>query len=421
VAFAVPHVRLGEEVGAAVVLREDATVTAAQLRVFVGERLASYKVPRRVVVVDEVPRGPSGKFERRTMATRLGLDGARRAPAVLPADPTETDVAAIWQRVLGTDEYPSVDVDFFDVGGDSLHATELLLEIEATFGRHLPATIFFTGATVRGMASELRAPTAFESDATVVPVQPSGSRPPLFCLLRGGSIVTIRHFAKTLGPDQPVYGLWVPWMHGPPDAAGSVEDIAAACVQAITRVAPYGPYFLFGHSLGGVVMYDVARQLAAAGHTIGLLVLADSVHHDIVERQYRARRTVRYRARKLFSRRGPSIVAYRIRWALGRAPKPPVRLVPGTDVQLDWAAAMERERRYLPGAAPGPVAVLATSAYVSATGGEDLGWASALVAGYETHRVPGSHDSMIGEPHVHVLAATVADCLARARARVSRT
>src|SRR6185503_974252 len=81
VAFALAHARLGEEVAAAVVLRPGAEVTAPQLRAFTAERLAPYKVPRRVVVVDDIPKGPTGKLQRNGMAALLGLDATtRRAP-----------------------------------------------------------------------------------------------------------------------------------------------------------------------------------------------------------------------------------------------------------------------------------------------------------------------------------------------------
>ena len=269
VAFALPHPRLGEEVGAAVVLRESALATAAELRVFVAERLAPYKVPRRVVVVDAIPRGPSGKLVRTNLAEVLGLTApssdAVALPYIEPRDELELELRGIWQRVLGLDVPPSTDVEFFDLGGDSLHAAELLVDVETSFGRRLSATVFVDDATVRGMAAQVRAPPSDAAFVTVIPVQPTGSKPPLFCLLRAGSIVATRYLASGLGPDQPVYALWIPSMHGPREMAGSVEDIAAAAVEAVRRVQPDGPYFLFGHSFGAIVMYEVAAQLADAG------------------------------------------------------------------------------------------------------------------------------------------------------------
>ena len=73
VAFAMPHDKLGEEVAAAIVLRDGATVTQSALRGFVAERLAGYKVPRRIVFVDEIPKGPSGKAKRVGLADVLGV------------------------------------------------------------------------------------------------------------------------------------------------------------------------------------------------------------------------------------------------------------------------------------------------------------------------------------------------------------
>ena len=161
-AFAIPHNRLGEEVGAAVVLRDGADVTTAQLRIFVGERLAPYKVPRRVVVVEALPRGRTGKIERTNLAATLGLDapaasGREAGVHVDATDDVERELCSIWQRVLDLDVPPSTDREFLELG-DSLNATELLVVVEEAFGRRLPATIFLTGATVQTMAEACGAP-----------------------------------------------------------------------------------------------------------------------------------------------------------------------------------------------------------------------------------------------------------------------
>jgi len=412
-AFAVPHPRLGEEVAAAVVLRPGATVTGPGLRVFVADRLAAWKVPRRVVVVDEIPKGATGKLDRMGLAARLGLSavGGGGSVPVEPADELEERVAAVWQQVLGEDVAPGVESDFFELGGDSLHATELLEEIERSFGRRLPATVFFDGATVRAMADLLRADPQDPHASYVVPVQPRGAEPPLFCVMRAGSVVALRHFARTLGPDQPVYGVWMPAMHGPADAAGTIEDIAATCVALVREVRPDGPYRLFGHSLGALVVYETARQLAAAGETVAFLGLADVLHPDVLRARWAHRHSTRYRLRKLLSRKGPGMIAWRVRQVLGRNPPPPVRYLPGTEAVVDWGAAFARERRYFPGPAPVPFVVFVTATYVAHAQSLDLGWASLMPPGSECVEVPGDHDSMIGEPHVHVLAARLRDCV----------
>jgi thioesterase domain-containing protein len=159
-------------------------------------------------------------------------------------------------------------------------------------------------------------------------------------------------------------------------------------------------------------MYDVARQLTEAGDTVELVALADSVHPSIPQESHERRLRPGYRARKLFSRRAPELVAFRIRRALGRPRPKPVQFVPGSDVPADWPAALARERAYEAGPARWPVAILATEAYLTLAGAADLGWAPVLDA-WEARTVPGDHYSMIGEPYVHVLAATLGECLGR--------
>jgi acyl-CoA synthetase (AMP-forming)/AMP-acid ligase II len=73
VTFALPHPKLGEEVAAAVVLREGAEADEARIRGFAGERLAAFKVPRRVVILEEIPKGATGKLQRIGLAEKLGL------------------------------------------------------------------------------------------------------------------------------------------------------------------------------------------------------------------------------------------------------------------------------------------------------------------------------------------------------------
>jgi len=423
VAFGVPHPRLGEEVAAAVVLRDGATVTGPQLRVFAAQQLASWKVPRRVVVLDEIPRGATGKLDRLGLPARLGLasaGGAHAAPAVPPADDTERALAAVWQDVLGDDALPSVTADFFELGGDSLHANELLEAIESAFGRRLPATVFLTHATIRLMADLLRGQhtTGTSTEPAVVPIQPGGTRPPLFGLMRAGSVVTLRHLAATLGPDQPLYGLWVPAMHTTADAGWSVEEIAATCTALVRDTQATGPYFLFGHSMGGVVCFELARRLHALGEPVDLLVLADAVNPALLRDRYRAHRTTRYRLRKLFSRKGPGVIAHRVRRVFGAETPPPREYLAGTEVLADLDAALARERAYHPGPAVGPVAVMATRAYIDWTRDSSLGWAPLLAEGWTEIEVPGDHDTMIGEPHVHVLAARLGEVLERAQAGI---
>ena len=157
VAFALPDPRLGEDVAAAVVLRPGATASARDLRGFVAGRLAEFKVPSRVIFVDELPKGPTGKLQRIGLAEKLGLGPVGPAPApqraafVAPRTPVEEAVAAVWTQVLRIGRV-GVHDRFLDLGGDSLLAMMLLSRIRESLQLEISLTEFFDAPTVADQA-----------------------------------------------------------------------------------------------------------------------------------------------------------------------------------------------------------------------------------------------------------------------------
>jgi acyl-CoA synthetase (AMP-forming)/AMP-acid ligase II/acyl carrier protein len=137
VTFAIPHDTLGEEVAAAVVLREQAAVGVRDLQEFTATRLAEFKVPRRVIIVEELPTGSTGKVQRVGLAEKLGLTvaGAANGTAqyTAPRTPIERSLADIWGQVLSL-EGVSIDDNFFDLGGHSVLAVEVVKRIEKKLG-----------------------------------------------------------------------------------------------------------------------------------------------------------------------------------------------------------------------------------------------------------------------------------------------
>jgi oxalate---CoA ligase len=157
VTFAMPDDRLGEEVAAAVVLESGADVDEAALQDFAAQTLAPFKVPRTIVLADEIPKGPTGKVQRIGLAERLGVsarpaDGAGgRAPRTEP----ERLVASVWSDVLGVPSV-AVDDDFFALGGDSILGAEAVSRLRELTGRDdLPLVSIVRAPTVAGMVREL--------------------------------------------------------------------------------------------------------------------------------------------------------------------------------------------------------------------------------------------------------------------------
>jgi acyl-CoA synthetase (AMP-forming)/AMP-acid ligase II/acyl carrier protein len=150
-AYAVPHPRLGEDVAAAVILRPDAKVTPDALREFLSDKLAAFKIPRRIVVVDQLPKGISGKVQRKRLSEMM--NGSTEGPAPVE-NQLHSDLIQIWKKVLKTDVI-SVDDDFFEKGGDSLLAMDVSTELERLTGKAQPEAILFDAPTIRELAKLL--------------------------------------------------------------------------------------------------------------------------------------------------------------------------------------------------------------------------------------------------------------------------
>ena len=162
VTFAVPDARLREEIAAAVVLRQDAVATERDIRQFVARRLADFKVPRRVFIVEDLPTGPIGKLQRIGLAETLGLVAPEPAPPTRHIDspahhtPVEEMLVGLWTQVLGLADV-GVQDDFFQVGGDSLLATQLLSRVRDVMHAEVPLLTFSEAPTVASLALHIEA------------------------------------------------------------------------------------------------------------------------------------------------------------------------------------------------------------------------------------------------------------------------
>jgi oxalate---CoA ligase len=153
VAFGVPHPTLGEDVAAAVVLRPEASLGEAELREFLFARLADFKVPSQVVVLDRIPKGPTGKIQRIGLAEKLAdrLQGGAYVP---PRTALEAVVAAVYAEVLSIDRVGTLD-NFFSLGGDSLKATQVVSRLQAVLPVSIPIVTVFRKASVSELADAL--------------------------------------------------------------------------------------------------------------------------------------------------------------------------------------------------------------------------------------------------------------------------
>jgi thioesterase domain-containing protein len=164
-----------------------------------------------------------------------------------------------------------MDDDFFDLGGDSLQSIILLAKIEDTLHQKLPLGVLYEAPTIARLAARLGDPDSLLAPL-VLTIQPSGSRPPFFCV---GAFALFRPLAHKLGFDQPFLGVPLPGARDLTPPYG-LEDIAAHCVKTIRATQAEGPYFVSGWCDAGVLAYEIAQQLRRQAQHVALLVLFDA-------------------------------------------------------------------------------------------------------------------------------------------------
>jgi thioesterase domain-containing protein/acyl carrier protein len=190
-----------------------------------------------------------------------------------PQDDVESRLVELWEaafeiRAIG------IDQDFFELGGDSLLAARLFTRIEKTFEMDLPLAALLEAPSIKQLAGTIRGrKTCSSKTYSMVVVQPSGTKPPLFCIPgHGGGIVNLRNLSRFLGTDQPLVAL-TPQGHSGEKLNKTVEDMATHYLREIRTVQSRGPYFLSGLCFGGMVAYEIARLLKTQGEEVALLAL----------------------------------------------------------------------------------------------------------------------------------------------------
>ena len=281
--FAIPHARLGEEIGAAVVLAPGANTTESALRGFAASRLAPFKVPRLIRLLPEIPKGPTGKPQRIGLAAALGiaaLDDEQPSAAYLPPEsPLEEQICGIWQAILSRDRVGIRDT-FSSLGGDSLQAVRMLGEVRAATGADLAFADFLEHDTVGSLALEVeRHRTALAASGPIVAFRPSGDRPPLVCVPgHDGVLIGFAALARLLDAGQPVYALEVPRPEAFPGDDWNIGCFAAYYAEALVERFQRRPIHLAGICFGGVVAYELARKLKQRGAAVGSLMLLDTLN-----------------------------------------------------------------------------------------------------------------------------------------------
>jgi acetoacetyl-CoA synthetase len=197
----------------------------------------------------------------------------------LPAEGTTATVellTGIWSRMLQVSPVLP-DSDFFDLGGDSLLAVNLFLEIERVTGHHLPITAIYDAPTVAKLAALMERETPAKFSPLVL-LQDGGRGEPLFIVHGvGGTVIDLAALGRLIRSDGPVYAIQARGVDGQDSPLRTIDEMADYYVDAVREISPHGPYRLAGYSFGGVVAVEMARRLSP--ENVDKLILLDSFAH----------------------------------------------------------------------------------------------------------------------------------------------
>jgi amino acid adenylation domain-containing protein len=383
-----------------VVPRGAAAPTPEDLRSFLKRTLPDHMLPEVFVFLDALPLTPSGKLDRNALPEPV-RDAAKTADAVPPRDALELALVQIWEELLGTAPI-GIDEDFFALGGHSLLALRLLGAIERRLGRKIALSSLLSAPTVSEIAALLRREGGAPRRSVLVPLQPRGGRPPLFLVHPvGGNVLCYARLMREGGLEGPIFGIQTP-ASGDLPSPWTVETMAAFYLDALRHVQPAGPYLLAGWSLGGVVAFEMARQLEARGEQAALVAMIDVAPPGFWRREA-----------------GPGTVLDRFAQDLQGlgAPDLPASVEGLTPDFRELHATFVANHQALASYDPQPYGGRLTLILAEATAAAQDGfaaWNGLARGGAEVHVLPGDHYSLLRAPGAPALSELLEDCVRRA-------
>ena len=410
-------------------------LTTLELRTRLKRQLPDYMVPTAYVFLDQIPISDNGKIDRKALPLPAEIHTLQADTYIAPQSHLEKTLVGLWAEVLGVQQV-GLDDDFFHLGGHSLIGVRLLTKLKKIYQVNLELAVLFEARTVRQFADVIRKleqPT--NSEYTLVPIQPNGSRVPFFCVHGvGGGVLNYEAIAKALGPDQPFYAFRSLLLAQGNIRETTIQELASAYIKEMRFLLPQGPYLIGGGSFGGIVAFEMAQQLYAQGAEPALLVLFDasapgSLQHVGTTEKLRGfwqrlrDQGVPYLVRKValkgdhwrqqLVRRSRDVASYYHRLAGSDLP---VRLR-YYQVQEAHSRTMARYKiqRY-----PGKITLMRAveRGYLGMEllgTREDpmLGWGALAGGGLDIHDVPGEHGNVLNEPHVRTVAEELETILPR--------
>ncbi len=245
-------------------------LTSSDFKKALSKELPDYMIPSIFHTVNSFPTTTSGKIDRN--AIRPEFKASKTVTFKRPQTETQVKLAGIWEKVLEIQEV-GVQQNFFELGGNSLLAIQIVSRVSAEFKRELPVAALFQNQTIEEMAVFLRTENSTLSDSTFVIMQSQGKKPPIFCVHgAGGNVMCFKPLTRKLGKERKFVGIQSTSL---PVVNRTIESMTDTYLQEIRSIQAEGPYVISGWCMGGCVALEIARSLKRMNEEV-TLVLIDS-------------------------------------------------------------------------------------------------------------------------------------------------
>jgi phthiocerol/phenolphthiocerol synthesis type-I polyketide synthase E len=431
---------------------DEKKVDAARFTNFTTKEIsASTPLNDNSTLMVDPEKGTSGDYSGDT--TSIGVSLYSRPDLsteyVIPQTETEKMLAKIWQNLLGVKEVGILD-DFFELGGNSLLAVNIVSDVDRTMGKRIPLASLIQAPTIQQFARLIGEEQSKPSWSSLVTFNSSGSKPALFLMhSHGGNVLEYELLVHRLGKERPLYALQARGLDGNIVEEPRIEEMASHYLKEIRSIQSHGPYYLGGFCFGGMLAIEAAHQLISQNQEVALLILINAATKEYPN-YYRGTTPVH---RLLYS------LAYRISLELDS--------LAGLTPRIKYAQILTRLRRlrdvinargelllekylekfhrrmrkhsmtfylerlgifhsrafeiYNPKPYDGKVLLIAAKRQPLGIHPDHLlGWKGLLTGEVQVREVPGFRQNMMDEPNVEILAPIIKDALeARQLARLA--
>jgi amino acid adenylation domain-containing protein len=377
-----------------VVPKPGQSVITTELHEFLKAKLPEYMVPFAYIVMDFLPLTPNNKVDRRALPKPDKVNLNSHDAYLSPQNDIEVKLVQIWENILRIQPI-GINDNFFSLGGNSLLAGYLVLEIEKVFAKTLNPGILFEAPTIKKLAVFINDNPDLSTTSSLVKFQENGKKPPLFIIANDSFLY--KNVVPYLDKEQPVYFI--------KEELTYTSEMAANCLKIIRKIKPYGPYRLLGHSFEGLVAYEIAQQLHAGNEQVDWLGLIDTPTPNVeIAIEKRSSLNKIWQRLKIISKLSSvdkiSFLKERIQHRLKDSFQPLISVL------------KEFTSEYIPQKYLGELTLFTATFEFYVHEDKKLGWNKLASKGVKTYNIPASHRSILLEPSkAQVLAQHLNDCL----------